>query len=397
MNNKEIQVLHISTGHSGGSGLAARRLNAALNDSGIKSHFLALSNKFYEPTEHEGEINRNVLQRIISAVNARFQAKLSKNFFFSAYSLDVLSIKKLKKFARSDSTILHFHNWFNLVDQKKISELLKLGFPVVITLHDERFYTGGCHHAFDCNGFKDTCANCPQINNILKNIPVLNLNKSIHRFQLYKNTLQIIAPSMWIYNRAQDSHVFRNHEIQFIPNTLGNFGMNKLKKERRLPNLLNPKIIGIASVDLNSHLKGADIILNLQKIFIQDSLDYSIVFLSDMKFKEKSQLDFWETIDVLLVPSRADNSPNIIHEAKRFGIPIIATEVGGITELLDPSFDELIPIEFLSASAILSILKNWNKKNRALALKAMQIRFDSYTKNSINYHIAIYQKLTFGN
>ena len=397
MNNKEIQVIHISTGHSGGSGLAARRLNAALNDSGIKSHFLALSNKFYDPTEHEGEIQRNFRQRIISAINSRFQAKLSKKFFFSAYSLDVLSIKKLRKFVTSDSTVLHFHNWFNLVDQKKISKLLKLGFPIAITLHDERFYTGGCHHAFDCNGFKDKCTNCPQITNRLKTIPVLNLNKSVKRFQFNKNKLQIIAPSMWIYNRARESQVLRNHEIQFISNTLGNFGMNKLKKETRLPNLLDPKIIGVASVDLNSHLKGADIILNLQKLFTQEALDYSLVFLSDIKFKGILQLNFWETIDVLLVPSRADNSPNIIHEAKRFGIPIIATEVGGITELLDPLFDELIPIEILSASSILSILKNWNIKDRTLALKEMQIRFEAYTQNSVKDHIAIYQKLAFDN
>jgi len=98
-------------------------------------------------------------------------------------------------------------------------------------------------------------------------------------------------------------------------------------------------------------------------------------------------------IDVLLVPSRADNSPNVIHEAKHFGIPVIATAVGGITELLDPNFDELIPIDQLSAPVILGLLNNWHIKNRKLNSTRTQHRFATYTSNSVNDHIDLYKSL----
>jgi hypothetical protein len=215
MIDKDFQVIHISTGHDGGAGIAARRLNNALCESGIKSRFISLRNKDYYPANFECEIQRNFLERFFSGITAKIQVKLSKKFFFSFYSFDVLSQKKLKKYISSNSTILHFHNWFNLVDQKKISKLLQLGHPVVLTLHDERFYTGGCHHAFDCIGFKAGCGNCPQVDKIFKIFPYSNLSKSVALFKLRTELLQIIAPSMWIYKRAKESSLLRNHNVRF--------------------------------------------------------------------------------------------------------------------------------------------------------------------------------------
>ena len=98
-------------------------------------------------------------------------------------------------------------------------------------------------------------------------------------------------------------------------------------------------------------------------------------------------------IDVLLVPSRADNSPNIIHEAKRMGLPVIASLVGGISELLEPDFDEPIPAQNLDADSILRLLKNWETKDRELNLKNMQSNFEAYTGSSIQDHISLYVEL----
>ena len=386
-----IKVVHISTGHDGGAGIAARRLNATLNKFGVNSIFVSFSNNSYLPSGNEIAIERNWAQKIASAVSARLQSRLSKKFFFSVYSFDALSVRKIRKVVGKGPAVLHIHNWFNMINQKKIGQLLKIGFPVVITLHDERFYTGGCHHAFECKGFVNDCSNCPQISSFYKYFPARNLSKSLSDFKNHVKTLQVIAPSMWIFNRAKSSQLLKSHEIHFIPNTLGEFG--QLKTKRNFPNLMNPKIIGIANVDLNSHLKGADIVKSLQGRIDSDSLNYRLVFLNSDMFKEKSQSGFWEMIDVLLVPSRADNSPNIIHEAKRMGIPVIASLVGGISELLEPDFDEPIPAQNLDADSILRLLKNWETKDRELNLKNMQSNFEAYTGSSIQDHISLYVEL----
>jgi hypothetical protein len=45
-------------------------------------------------------------------------------------------------------------------------------------------------------------------------------------------------------------------------------------------------------------------------------------------------ISFYKTLDILVVPSQQDNSPNVIVEALATGTRIIGTNSGGIPELL---------------------------------------------------------------
>ncbi len=46
---------------------------------------------------------------------------------------------------------------------------------------------------------------------------------------------------------------------------------------------------------------------------------------------------FYQSADVLILPSSAENSPCVIVEAQYFGLPVIATKIGGIPEMVDES------------------------------------------------------------
>ena len=59
---------------------------------------------------------------------------------------------------------------------------------------------------------------------------------------------------------------------------------------------------------------------------------------------ETSQLRAaWESIDLLCVPSLwHENSPNVIHEAHAAGVPVLASDVGGIAEIVRHGQDGLL-------------------------------------------------------
>ena len=57
----EFKIVHLSTSHGGGAGIAARRLNHSLRSVGVDSIFVALSHKEFKLNEGEIEIKRSII------------------------------------------------------------------------------------------------------------------------------------------------------------------------------------------------------------------------------------------------------------------------------------------------------------------------------------------------
>ena len=130
----------------------------------------------------------------------------------------------------------------------------------------------------------------------------------------------------------------------------------------------------------------------MEQFLEKNSIDIEIVYLAN--FSKEKYFDFWNSLNCLLVPSRADNSPNVIHEAKQFGLPIIATKVGGITEMLFPDMDILIDVSDLSAESIFSaIIDVKNKEYDVKTIERMQRAYLEYVGEPLNKTIEIYQEL----
>ena len=313
--------------------------------------------------------------------------KIGKKVFFSLFNRNMLTDDFLIQF-KSKNTILHFHNFYNLTDQKTIFALVNKGYNVVVTLHDQRMLTGGCHYAFECRGFESNCSNCPQVASPLKFLVTKNMRDTKELSKEIDN-LYLIAPSKWMRDQVIQAKLVTSNRVRFIPNSLGTDFTSQVQNRKIFKDAGIFKL-GIASMDLHSYIKGGDIIKKLAAEVTESRLPLEFVKMRDFE-GDIGPEKFWESIDCLLVLSRADNSPNVIHEAKNFGIPVVGSMLGGITELLDPDFDYLVSGPDISAIEIQEYLNAlFYSAEFKEKLAAMTKRFNTYVENSIDSHLDYY-------
>ena len=392
MTQDDFSVVHLSTGHLGGAGLASRRLNFKLNEVGINSRFYALGRSDFSPSLNEYSIERTRLKRYLSALFSFFGSRISSKVFFSLFSVNAIPKGFEDNFPDRKKTILHIHNWFNLLNFKEISRLYNLGFPIIITLHDQRTMTGGCHYSLDCHHFESECDHCPLLQSGLNKIPNLVVRNASRYLQNMDLGFSMIAPSHWMLAEANKSSLVRNKSMRFIPNTLDSISDDFSQSPKT-----NEKYtqLGVASMNRHSYVKGGDLTKELEIEFKEQNLPFKFLYMNEFSQDVNGKMEFWNRIDFLVVLSRAENSPNVIHEAKQLGIPVIASKIGGITELLDENFDIGIDEIDLTVSGVLVKLGDIPvRKNSNPNKEQMRERFRQYTDTSIKEHIELYRKIS---
>lgn len=61
---------------------------------------------------------------------------------------------------------------------------------------------------------------------------------------------------------------------------------------------------------------------------------HNIFIHTDVKPNSEQLMKLYKSADVFVLPSRADLSPNVIAEAMAFGLPVVASDVGAVSELV---------------------------------------------------------------
>jgi glycosyltransferase involved in cell wall biosynthesis len=351
---------------------------------------VALENSDFRELPNESSISRNFVSRSRAILPILFAKKFSRNSYFSLLSSNSLSMAQITKLLPSKESIIHIHNWFNFLSLDFIDELLASSYQVVITLHDQRFLTGACHYSLSCRKFENGCNVCPELPFPINRKPSMNFERLSESFNKSKN-LTLVAPSRWLLDEMSKSPITQRIPARYIPNTLGvNFLLQNFKNS---PDRIGKRKIriGVAGSAPEMLIKGGDLISELTSAIKIEDIPWEIVFLQDYF---ENTINFWNSIDCLLVPSRADNSPNVIHEAKNFGIPVIATNVGGISELLSKNYDISIDLKNLDLSSIKTSISTLEKRDLRFKIRSeINKEFLITIGDPTAEHIKLYQSI----
>jgi len=366
-----LKIVHLITSPSGGAANAALRLNEALQSAGFDSNVVGVERRKRIIIQNYNQQKIGFFGKLSSSATTFIQRRLVQkgSDTVSTFSLNLLKWEN-KEIASAD--VLHLHAFYNLVS---VSSFLTQ-YPdkvKIITLHDERFYTGGCHYSYGCEFLTKDCINCPQVRTLFRQ-NVSKIRKKVLR-EIRHARVTFICPSDWIRSQAlaalpevnpsQFKRVFNPIPSSFTTMPSGSTTNDIVTFGFIAQNLQNP----IKNLDLllRAFLRISDIYPGKYKLKLIgfSSIDFSsfsphisrVGLISNAEIQE-----LFLEIDALVVPSTHDNLPNVLGEALMSGVGLIGSDVGGIPEVLELFGQQ----SFMSGNldALIQALLNFQKPNR---------------------------------
>jgi glycosyltransferase involved in cell wall biosynthesis len=326
-----MKVLHISCGNRGGAYQVASDLCQLQNEHGYQSILLTGS-------------DRSFIAKVFSKFYTVLNQILTQRDFgiLSLFSLNSFSKKKILSY---ESDVVHIHNWFNAFSIRGIQKLSAVK-PVVITLHDERLITGGCHNHLSCSNIAYNCNTCPALT-----IPVhraVAISRKRSNKLLNNPKISVVTPSAWLRNEINEFSK-RSAEVYIVANPVQFSLQSKINKKNSSNNRDIIKI-GFVAADPWVPLKGfKELLLSLNEINKSKKYQIHLDVAGEVK-KEVALPDyvhtkgvlrgaqltaFFKEQDYIVVPSLSENFPSVIREAQLASTVVIATNVGGIPEMIE--------------------------------------------------------------
>ncbi len=226
--------------------------------------------------------------------------------------------------------------------------------PIVWTLHDMWPLTGYCTHSLDCPDFDKGCTEvCPQAGQLgaASRNPAEEWRRRRRFYQRRPRSLAFVAPSQWMADLARqrlENFVRTEH----IPNILPSRTFRSLPNRIAIREILGfgdePVLLAVAEIFLPG-IKGADLLAESVPLICSAHPRARVVAIGNWHgtlaaprglevrppVRDEALLNmYYNAADLLVVPSRVENLPNVILEALAAGLPAVAFPVNGCTELV---------------------------------------------------------------
>lgn len=266
--------------------------------------------------------------------------------------------KILSAVRKQHPDIIHMHNIHGLLTSPSlVVELDRLCVPIVWTLHDMWAFTGHCAYSLGCEKYKTNGCNryCPYPHAF----PPLNkqyvqeeFNRRLRIYRTVKN-LYIVSPSKWLANETRKS-VLGNIPISVIPNGIDCEVFRPIDKKsarKALGLSFEKRYVLTGGQNIQDSRKGLRYLEKALQRVVSDNLECLIygrdmlplssikavrIPVHNMGYVENEYLMriLYSAADLFVIPSIADNLPNVLIEAISCGTPCVGFNVGGIPEVI---------------------------------------------------------------
>lgn len=298
-----------------------------------------------------------------------------------------------------------------------ITSVGKLGRPIVWTLHDMATFTGGCHYAGDCRKFTQRCGACPQLGSVCeRDLSRWTYKRKARAWAAADITL--VCPSRWMARETRSSSLFAGRDIQVIPNGLDLAlyrpidrstarSLLRLPQDRPLAltaamNVTGDRRKGYAHLAAALRSCREDALPDLELLVLGDAGkpgerpgDEGVRFLGSFA-DDLSMVLACSAADLFVAPSEQDNLPNTVMEAMACAVPVVAFDVGGLTDLVSHDRTGLL-VEARSAERLAEAMTALCRDpDRRLAMGAAgRVKAEQEYELSViaQRHLALYRDL----
>ncbi len=353
----------------GGAAIAARRLHDSLAMHGIVSRYYhspwlsVPSDDSYRGFEHNTKLTffQKVTDRFSGKYFFRrdFQRNLDRFLMnkpdgFCTFSYARLPFETSVGFDIEKPDVIHLHWISGLFDYPSFFDSIPNELPIVWTLQDMNPFTGGCHHAMDCEKYRFECGNCPQLNANRSSEDLSHQNMTIKWDAIKNKTIHVVACCNWLETCARQSKLFsRAKSFRTIPNSVDTRSfstIDKLSCRRALSIDDNAFVLCFGAFSIENRGKGLP---ELQKAMeqLRDIPTVVVTFGSgnpkwlqntkNLEFKLLGTVNSAELLslcysaaDTFVIPSHYESLAHTVLEAMSCSTPVVGFRIGGIPEMI---------------------------------------------------------------
>ena len=363
-----MRIDHINAYLTGGAAVAARRLHHALLADGIESRFWFSGNSKGRSAPAPDASYRQLAWSIppvwdvgrfgLAAIRWGWERTLRSYFRRGGAARPGMYNGPVRPsptpFVPGGSLpdLLHLHWVSRIIDYRSFFGSLPADLPLVWTLHDMQPLTGGCHHARDCDRFRQACGNCPVLGRPGRH-DLSYRDHGIKKAALSGRVIHIVTPSRWLERLARASGLLSaGCTFQTIHNGINLNDFQPLEKRAARRQLGLPEdrlLIGYAAESLSNKPKGIEEFLRAVSQLPSEYRVTGLLFGKDQPpagiataplinlgfLTSAARLRLaYAAADIFTVPSHAETISQTAPEALACGTPVVASDVGGIPEIV---------------------------------------------------------------